>query len=293
MFYCSSGGSDPLNMSKSGILRGIITEKLSTAAREILAVVERTVADYEEEASGFRREIERQRRQLELLQPQIKLPRTELELLPDLQSHEEVVVGEEQEEQQLTQSTGVEAAESHNPPGKHSEEEEEDDDEGEDGGNDEEVEQENDEDEQEDEESVIKNKMIKEDLKDPDFEIPPRSVQRGHKRHRLTLKMDTKEPLNLRIRILEDSETTVLSNAVFKKYPIWDLGCPHGLEEAAFLDLLRSTFPQLAAGEPFDTFITDKSRKLQPLNVKALTPEEINTAIKSNGNSALYIRPKV
>ncbi|XP_035984829.1 histone H3.v1-like isoform X4 [Fundulus heteroclitus] len=175
MFYCSSGGSDPLNMSKSGILRGIITEKLSTAAREILAVVERTVADYEEEASGFRREIERQRRQLELLQPRVKLPRTELELLPDLQSHEEVVVGEEQEEQQLTQSTGVEAAESHNPPGKHSEEEEEDD-EGEDGGDDE-VEQEDDhydEDEQEDEESVIKNKMIKEDLKDPDFEIPPR-----------------------------------------------------------------------------------------------------------------------
>ncbi|XP_035984841.1 histone H3.v1 isoform X5 [Fundulus heteroclitus] len=178
MFYCSSGGSDPLNMSKSGVLRGIITEKLSTAAREILAVVERTVADYEEEASGFRREIERQRRQLELLQPRLKLPRTEL--LPDLQSHEEVVVGEEQEEQQLTQSTGVEAAESHSPPGKHSEEEEEDDVKGEgeieeEGGHDEEVKQEeDDDDEQEDEESVIKNKMIHEDLKDPDFEIPPR-----------------------------------------------------------------------------------------------------------------------
>ncbi|XP_035989614.1 glutamic acid-rich protein-like [Fundulus heteroclitus] len=213
MFYCSSGGSDPLNMSKSGILRGIITEKLSTAAREILAVVERTVADYEEEASGFRREIERQRRQLELLQPRVKLPRTELELLPDLQSHEEVVVGEEQEEQQLTQSTGVEAAESHSPPGKHSEEEEEDYVEGEDeieedGGGDDEVEQEDDhydEDEQEDEESVIKNKMIKEDLKDPDFEIPPRSVQSGSKRRSLTPKINTNEPLNLRIRILEDS----------------------------------------------------------------------------------------
>ncbi|KAM4565387.1 uncharacterized protein V3H82_014451 isoform 2-T2 [Fundulus diaphanus] len=289
MFYCSSGGSDPLNMSKSGILRGIITEKLSTAAREILAVVERTVADYEEEASGFRREIERQRRQLGLLQPRVKLPRT------DLQSHEEVVVGEEQEEQQLTQSTGVEAAESHSPPGKHSEEEEEDD-EGEDAieedGDDEEVEQEDDHYDDDDEESLIINKMIKEDLKDPDFEIPSRSVQRGHKRRRLTLRMNTKEPLNLRIRILEDSETTVLSNSVFQKSPIWDLGCPHGLEEAAFLDLLRSTFPQLAAGEPFATFITDKSRKLQPLNVKALTPEEIYTAIKSIGNSALYIRPK-
>uniref|UniRef100_A0A3B5BDF4 Transcriptional repressor CTCF-like n=1 Tax=Stegastes partitus TaxID=144197 RepID=A0A3B5BDF4_9TELE len=62
-------------MSKSDILRGIITEKLSTAAREILAVVERTVTDYEEEASGFRRELDRQRRQLELLQPQVQLER--------------------------------------------------------------------------------------------------------------------------------------------------------------------------------------------------------------------------
>ncbi|XP_044041005.1 zinc finger and SCAN domain-containing protein 31-like [Siniperca chuatsi] len=55
------------NMSKAEILRGIVTEKLTTAAQEILAVVERTVAGYEEEASGFRQEIHRQRRQLELL----------------------------------------------------------------------------------------------------------------------------------------------------------------------------------------------------------------------------------
>lgn len=72
------GGSETLdslgNMSKAEILRGIVTEKLTTAAQEILAVVERTVAGYEEEASGFRREIDRQRRQLEvLLQPRVKL----------------------------------------------------------------------------------------------------------------------------------------------------------------------------------------------------------------------------
>lgn len=71
------GGSetlDSLAMSKAEILRGIVTEKLTTAAQEILAVVERTVAGYEEEASGFRREIDRQRRQLEvLLQPRVKL----------------------------------------------------------------------------------------------------------------------------------------------------------------------------------------------------------------------------
>jgi len=80
MFYWKrSGGCEQLdslgNMSKTDILRGIITEKLSTAAREILAVVERTVADYEEEASGFRQQIERQSRQMELLQPQVKLHR--------------------------------------------------------------------------------------------------------------------------------------------------------------------------------------------------------------------------
>lgn len=72
------GGSETLdslgNISKAEILRGIVTEKLTTAAQEILAVVERTVAGYEEEASGFRREIDRQRRQLEvLLQPRVKL----------------------------------------------------------------------------------------------------------------------------------------------------------------------------------------------------------------------------
>ncbi|KAM9426035.1 uncharacterized protein KZ484_015772 isoform 2-T2 [Pholidichthys leucotaenia] len=67
--------TDSSGMSRSDILRGIITEKLNTAAREILAVVERTVADYEEEASDFRQEIDRQRRQLELLQPQVKLER--------------------------------------------------------------------------------------------------------------------------------------------------------------------------------------------------------------------------
>ncbi|KAM9424156.1 uncharacterized protein KZ484_009883 [Pholidichthys leucotaenia] len=87
------------------MLRGIITEKLSAAAREILAVVERTVADYEEEASGFRREIDRQRRQLELLQPEIKLERIEtgvdIESLRRLWFH---TGGDgEEEQQQLVQ----------------------------------------------------------------------------------------------------------------------------------------------------------------------------------------------
>ena len=65
------------NMSKAEMLRVVVSEKLATAAQEILAVVERTLAGYEEEATGFRQEIDRQRRQLEvLLQPEIKLEST-------------------------------------------------------------------------------------------------------------------------------------------------------------------------------------------------------------------------
>lgn len=59
-------------VSKAEILRGFITERLTTAAREIFAVVERTVTGYEEEASGLRRELEEQRRQMDaLLRPQL------------------------------------------------------------------------------------------------------------------------------------------------------------------------------------------------------------------------------
>lgn len=59
---------------RAELLRGLVVEKLSTAAREILAVVDRTVAGLEEEASGLRQVIDRQRRQLELLlQPHVTL----------------------------------------------------------------------------------------------------------------------------------------------------------------------------------------------------------------------------
>lgn len=61
-------------MSKGDVLRGFVTERLAAASQEILAAVDRIVADYEEEASGFREEIDRQRRQLEgLLQPRVTL----------------------------------------------------------------------------------------------------------------------------------------------------------------------------------------------------------------------------
>lgn len=56
-----------VNLSKVELLRAVVVEKLTTAAQEIMAVVERTVASYEEEASSFREEVDRQKKQLELL----------------------------------------------------------------------------------------------------------------------------------------------------------------------------------------------------------------------------------
>lgn len=81
----------------------------------------------------------------------------------------------------------------------------------------------------------------------------------------------------------------------FRKYPIKDLQFPCGLQEADFLNLLRSVFPQLAADQPFDLFTIDASRRLRPLNVNTLTPEEISRTIRFSGAgySALYIRLKV
>ncbi|XP_060922633.1 uncharacterized protein LOC132996308 [Limanda limanda] len=78
--------------------------------------------------------------------------------------------------------------------------------------------------------------------------------------------------------------------SLYQKYPLHELQCPRGLRETDFLLLLRSTFPQLAAD--FEFFTTDRSRKLHPLKVKKLTPEEIRSSIRSNGTSALYIRLK-
>ncbi|KAM4564153.1 uncharacterized protein V3H82_013165 isoform 1-T1 [Fundulus diaphanus] len=264
--------SKRLDVSKSSSLRGIITEKLSAATTEVLEVVERTVADYEEEASGFRREIEQQRRQLEVLQPRVQDHKTEL--LPDLQSHEEVVVGEEQEEQQLTQSTGVDGIDTHCLPLSDDEAADDDD----------------------DEQPTKESRLKQEDPTDPDYEIPSRSLpsraQSGGRRSGRTRTGEPPNHLTLRIRILEDSETRVLSRAVFQKSSVSDLECPRGLQELDFMDLLRSTFPQLAAGQPFDIFVATKNRQLLPLAVKTLTPEEICSGHRSGGNPTLYIRLK-
>ncbi|KAG7236306.1 hypothetical protein INR49_001222 [Caranx melampygus] len=66
-------------MSQVKDLRGFVVERLTAASQEILAAVDRVVAGYEAEASGFRQEIERQRNMLDvLLQPRVVLNKTEV-----------------------------------------------------------------------------------------------------------------------------------------------------------------------------------------------------------------------
>ncbi|CAI5660841.1 unnamed protein product [Oreochromis niloticus] len=270
----SSVGSEPLdgvaNMSKSDILRGIITEKLSTAAREILAVVERTIADYEEEVAGFRQEIDRQRRLLELLQPRVKLERREL--TPELHSCDVLMEASLEENEHHTQQSDIlcpdvkDTVNSGLPVYDNVEEEEV---------------------EMPFVQPDTSSTQHEEHLKEPDHQIPFET-----KRPSKALTGGTQTLPNFRIRILEDSQTEVLSNLVFKKCPVQDLRCPPGLQEDDFLELLRSAFPQLGSDEPLDFFTSSTNRRLQPLQVEPRTPEVIYKAIKTAGSSALYIRPK-
>lgn len=59
------------------------------------------------------------------------------------------------------------------------------------------------------------------------------------------------------------------------------------------MELLKSTFPQLAADKPFDVLTADRNRRLQPLKVELLTPEELYRAIKASGSIVLFVRLKV
>ncbi|XP_067436571.1 uncharacterized protein [Thunnus thynnus] len=265
------------NMSTAEMLRGIISEKLTTAAQEILAVVERTVAGYEEEASGFRQEIDRQRRQLEvLMQPQVKLETTDdHQLFPVCEPvPEEAAGGGElhEEEEQYKYEPSVEDGGSLGLLLCYTE------------------------DQTEEEREARSSTPDQEHLTPLDYDTASRSVSPIVQSDRRSAgRRRTSEPqdhVDLRIRILEDSQISVLSNNVFQKYPLQELQCPLGLQESDFLDLLRSTFPQLAADQPFDIFTTDHSRKLQPLRVATLTPEKIYNRIRSTGYSALYIRLK-
>ncbi|KAM9836379.1 uncharacterized protein ACBR49_018828 [Aulostomus maculatus] len=203
-------------MAKAEVVSVFGTDRLAAASREILAVVERLVAAYEEEAAGFRLEIERQRRQLELLPP----PRpAATEGDPDcsrsLNDEEEILEDSDHPTQSRAQPTR-----------------------------------------------------------------PPISQPQTH--------------VDLRLRLLEDSQTDVLSKNVFQKCPVQELQCPRSLQEPDFLCLLRSTFPQLAGGhndKPFVVLTSDKRRRLRPLKLERLTPEEIDRHC-GGARSTLYIKLK-
>ncbi|XP_056156775.1 uncharacterized protein LOC130130934 [Lampris incognitus] len=285
-------------MSKLDILRGIVSERLSTAAQEIFAVVERTVNNYEEEASRLRQELERQRRHCHaLLQPRVQLDSADLHVPQQLPVCEEVVGGggqprvEEQQQQQrerasrsprdgskCTGSLRLLTVEEH-------EVEEEDFLEG---------------------PGATPNRRQRRLEEDPDYQLPSRywspKVQSELVKQRKSW-ISTEESristedlhLTLRVRILDPSQTNMLSNNVFRKYPMHELKCPLRLQEADFLVLLKTTFPQLAGDDkPFDVFTTDRSRRLQPLKLEMLTPEKIFMALRFTGagKSALYIRLK-
>lgn len=80
------------------------------------------------------------------------------------------------------------------------------------------------------------------------------------------------------------------------KSSIQELRCPRALQEADFVDLLRSTFPQLAGGDKcLELFKSDRSRRLQRLPVSTLTPEEIYRSMKGTraDKTLLYVQLKV
>ncbi|XP_039677891.1 uncharacterized protein LOC120572638 [Perca fluviatilis] len=251
--------------------------KLTAAAQEILAVVERTLAGYEEETSALR---ERQRRLLELLlQPRVTLCRTDVEEEGSPAEEEE---GEECAEeaaqspgldQEAAQSTGLdqEAAQS--------------------AGLDHEAAQSTGLDQEAaqraslDQEAAQSTGLDQEALTEPGQHVPDTRLRAGTQKRRL------RKALTLRVCLLKDSQTKTLLKGVLKS-PMKHLRVPRGLQEADFLDLLRSTFPQLIG--PFDAFTTDATRKLTPLAARSLMPEEIRRSIRSSGKgrSALYVRVK-
>lgn len=81
-----------------------------------------------------------------------------------------------------------------------------------------------------------------------------------------------------------------------KRCPIQKLKCPTGLQEGDFIELLKSSFPQLSGEDKFfDILLLDEKQRLQPLRSEELSPEGIDGIPNGVGweNSTLYIRLKV
>uniref|UniRef100_UPI0037E8D6BE zinc finger protein 37-like n=1 Tax=Semicossyphus pulcher TaxID=241346 RepID=UPI0037E8D6BE len=360
---------DP-NLSKAEILRGVVSEKLTTVAREIFAAVERTVAGYEEEAAGLREVIVRQRNQLEaVLQPQVTLfridgpvcepqvaerdgedsgswddfgpiedeeaedeweepvqnrPRKwdyitlrvcllqdfktnklsncvlktpvqevrcrrglmEADFLDILRSTFPHLTGQfdtftVDSSRTLTQlklkkliPEEIQAAIKSRGKGRSA--------------------------------LYIRGKATNDPLRSPSPppQLPPpqrkehATSNRRNRRKRtramgssLKRRRSKGHLLNLRVCLLKDSKANMLKRGVLKSQ-LKELRCPRGLQETEFLNMLRSSFPQLT--RQFDAFTTDSTRRLTPLKLQTLTPEKIERTIKSRGKgrSALYIRVK-
>ncbi|RVE60860.1 hypothetical protein OJAV_G00185320 [Oryzias javanicus] len=267
MMFCTP---DSGSFSKADILRGIITEKLSIATRDILAVVERTVADYEEEASGFRRRIARQERQLELLQPRVHLRTCCEEPEP-----------EPLKEELLSPPPGIEDSGRSDLP----QENHEDDDDDDVGGFDDEV---NDEEEDEVQPSAASRKRSR----DPDFEIKSRSMPHKPPQYtaRLSRVQNSPTHLDLKIRFMMDPNVTVFRPFYLKNTLVRDFSFPRDLPESEFVDLLRSSFPPLAGShKAFDIYTVNRSKKLQKLPLRTMTPNEIIRSIKANAPQAAVL----
>lgn len=82
---------------------------------------------------------------------------------------------------------------------------------------------------------------------------------------------------------------TFFSSSVMKKSPVVPLRCPRTLQEEDFLNLLRSSVPQLS-DKPFDLLTSDRRRRL-----RRRTPADIQRVFSCAGlrASTLYVRLKV
>ncbi|KAK5893074.1 hypothetical protein CgunFtcFv8_005982 [Champsocephalus gunnari] len=229
------------NRSKSEMLSAVVADKLTSASQEILVVVQRTVAGFEDEISALRSEISRQRHQLELLQPRITLCR------PEEAVRVEAGGGEAPKEEKQTDVEDSDRFEE-------------------------------DEDRRDEEEPVLQQA----DAQTPEHGDPGRKRRRRAGRKR-------SEFVKLRVCLLRNTDS--LRKGLLKS-GVRELRCPPGLSEEDFLLLLRSSFPRLRL--PVDAMTADPSRRLQTLELKSLTPEEIQRSVGAvgRGRSALYLRER-
>ncbi|XP_045921445.1 uncharacterized protein LOC123980899 isoform X3 [Micropterus dolomieu] len=267
VLFVSSVDSVDYKLSKTEILRGFIAEKLTTAAQEIFAVVERTVAGYEEEASGLRQEIDRQRRQLEaVLQPRVSLCRTGHQF-PVCEPAAGGAAELPAEEEQHRSEQNVEDSGSRDILGQAEEEEGED------------------EEEESAEETVQRTSLDEEDLGNPDHQITntrSQSVKRKHRR---------RSHLDLRV----DSQSTKRAGRRLT-FNTPEAPREHGLSQRPVSASPPTDDKLLAAisglSRQLTQFIADASQQFSALNARMLPMEERMAVLESNNCSGVDERKR-